>query len=147
MAAKGTGGAAAAAPTQTAATASTNYDDLDTGVYRKVKGEWIAVPTETVNWKTGGVLKSIASDGIVKGDVNGHLKGDVSPTMVESPLEFLIRAPEDMQATDFQLVHFRAKGDQREFRTVTGGIFHASGGASRDAVPFEEKRIAKPLTW
>ena len=55
MAAKGTGGAAAA-PTQTAATASTNYDDLDTGVYRKVKGEWIAVPTEMVNWKTGGVL-------------------------------------------------------------------------------------------
>ena len=25
-----------------------------------------------VNWKTGGVIKSIASAGIVKGDVNGH---------------------------------------------------------------------------
>jgi hypothetical protein len=31
------------------------------------------VAGEPVNWKTGGVLKSIATDGIVKGDVNDEL--------------------------------------------------------------------------
>ena len=31
------------------------------------------MPTEQVNWKTGGVLKTIATDGIVKGDVNGQV--------------------------------------------------------------------------
>jgi hypothetical protein len=143
MAAKGSGSGAPAA--QSATTASANYDDLDTGVYHKVKGEWIAVPTEVVNWKTGGVLKSIASDGIVKGDVNGHLKGGNSQTVVNSPLGFLIKAPDNMEATDFQLVHFHDKSNQREFRTTTGGVFHASGGASRDAVAFEEKKIAKHI--
>jgi hypothetical protein len=115
MAAKnsGNGGAASVQPSATAS----NYDDLDTGVYRRVKGEWVVVPTEVVNWKSGGVLKSIASDGIVKGDVNGHLKGGNSPTTINSPLEFLVKAPDNMEATDFQLVHFHDKSNQREFRT------------------------------
>lgn len=142
MAAKSSSGSGGATPVQPSTTAS-SYDDLDTGVYRKVKGEWVGVSTEAVNWKTGGVLKSIASDGIVKGDVNGHLKGGNSPTVVNSPLEFLIKAPDNMEATDFQLVHFHDKSNQREFRTATGGVFHASGGASRDAVAFDEKKIAK----
>jgi hypothetical protein len=31
-----------------------DYEDLDEGVYRKVRGKWIAIPTERVNWKTAG---------------------------------------------------------------------------------------------
>jgi hypothetical protein len=143
MAAKSSSGSGGAALVQPSTTASTNYDDLDTGIYHKVKGEWVAVPTEAVNWQTGGVLKSIASNGIVKGDVNGHLKGGNSQTVVNSPLELLIKAPDNMEATDFQLVHFHDKSNQREFRTMTGGVFHASGGASRDAVAFVERKIAK----
>jgi hypothetical protein len=36
--------------------------------------------------------------------------------------------------------------DSREFRTMTGGVFHASGGATRDSIPFENKKIA-PRTY
>jgi hypothetical protein len=143
MVAKGKGASGVASAEPSPAPASTNYDDLDAGVYRKVKDQWVAVPTEVVNWKTGGVLKSIATDGIVKGDVNGHLKGGTSQTTVNSPLEFLIKAPDNMEATDYQLVHLHDKADQREFRTMTGGVFHSSGGATRDAMQFEEKKIAK----
>jgi hypothetical protein len=120
-----------------------SFDDFDLGVYRMVKGEWIIVPTELVNWKTGGVLKTIASDGIVKGDVNGHIKGAQSQTTVNSPLQFLVKTQDGLEATDFQLVRLHKKSDAREFRTMTGGVFHSSGGASRDAVTFEQKKIAK----
>jgi hypothetical protein len=131
-----------AAPAVPAAKADP-YEDLDVGVYYKVKDVWTPVPTEQVNWKTGGVLKSIASQGIVKGDVNGRLAGQKSATEMRSPLEFLIRAPEGVEGTDFQLVRMHTHSDSREFRTVTGGVFHSSGGSTRDAVKFEQTRIGK----
>jgi hypothetical protein len=119
------------------------YDDMEIGVYHKVKDAWTLIETEPVNWKTGGVMKSIASQGIVKGDVNGHLQGNSSTTKMNTPVEFLIKTPDGVEATDFQLVRLHVKSDAREFRTVTGGVFHASGGSSRDAIPFQQTRIAK----
>ena len=113
----------------------------DIGVYTKRKGEWTEVLPEVVNWKTGGVMKSIASAGIVKGDVNGHLLGPHSRNSVTTPLEFLIVVPEGTAITEYQLLRLRRNGDNREFRTVTGGVFHVSGGATRDLIPFEGKRI------
>jgi hypothetical protein len=120
-----------------------NEDDLDIGVYHKVKNAWIPVATEVVNWRTGGVLKSIATEGIVKGDLNGRLRGGASATQMNTPLEFLIKTPDGVEATEFQLVHLHRKSDAREFRIMTGGVFHASGGASRDAIGFEQWKIAK----
>lgn len=127
----------------TSTTEAGTYDDLDIGVYYKLSGQWTMIPTERVNWKTGGVLKSIASEGIVKGDVNGRLDGATSTTKLYTPLDFLMKTADGVEATDFQLVHLHDKKDAREFRTVTGGVFHASGGASRDAIRFEQKRIAR----
>lgn len=120
-----------------------NYANLDIGVYTKTNGQWVLVPTEVVNWKTGGFLKSLATDGIVKGDVNGRLKGAHSATKLTGKTTILIKAPDGDEATDFQLVHFHVKSHAREFRLITGGVIHASGGASRDAVAFTQKRIAR----
>jgi hypothetical protein len=134
----------APAPTAKPAATADNYDDLDVGVYFKSKaGAWTLIPSEQVNWKSGGVLKSFASQGVVKGDVNGHLNGKGSATTLVTPLEILIKAPEGMEATDFQLVHLHVNTDNREFRTKTGGVFHSSGGATRDNVEFEQTRLAK----
>jgi len=134
---------APAAPAAAETKAADQYDDLDVGVYYKVKDVWTPVPSEQVNWKTGGVLKSFATQGIVKGDINGRLAGATSATELRSPLEFLIKAPDGVEATDFQLVKMHTHSDSREFRTVTGGVFHASGGSSRDAVKFDQAKIAK----
>jgi len=135
-----------AAPAGAAKAASADaYDDMDVGVYYKLKGVWTLVGSESVNWKTGGVLKSFASQGIVKGDVNGHLNGKESPTKVTTPVEILIKAPEGSEATDYQLVHLHVNSDNREFRTKTGGVLHSSGGSTRDAVEFEQTRIAKHI--
>ena len=112
------------------------------GVYAKKQGKWTEVLPEVVNWKTGGVLKNIASAGIVKGDVNGHLIGANSRNSFTTPIEFLIVAPEGVAITEYQLLRLRQNGDNREFRTMTGGVMHVEGGATRDLVPFEGKKTA-----
>jgi hypothetical protein len=115
---------------------------LEAGVYFKKKDEWIEVLPEVVNWKTGGVLKNIASAGIVKGDVNGRINGGHSKNGVLTPLEFLIKTPEGVAITEYQLIQLREDKDGREFRTVTGGVLHVSGGATRDLLPFESKKLS-----
>ena len=120
--------------------ASAEPDEI--GIMFKKKGEWTEVNPEVVNWKTGGVLKSLASAGVLKGDVNGNVTGASSRNSVNSPLEFRIVTPEGVAITEYQLLRLHQNKDYREFRTVTGGIMHVSGGATRDVVPFESKKIA-----
>lgn len=112
------------------------------GVYVKKDNRWVEIQPEVINWKTGGVLKSIASAGIVKGDVNGHLNGRSSRNKVNTPLEFCIYAPEGVAITEYQLLRLRDKKDYREFRTVTGGVLHVKGGATRDLMEFSADKVA-----
>jgi hypothetical protein len=116
--------------------------NLELGVYFKKNNEWVEVAPEVVNWKTGGMLKNLASGGIVKGDVNGNIKNAQSRNRVASPLEFLIKVPEGVAITEYQLIRLHENKSEREFRTVTGGVLHASGGANRDLVDFEGKRVS-----
>jgi hypothetical protein len=118
----------------------------EVGVYYKKAGAWTDLAPEVVNFKTGGVLKSIGTAGIVKGDVNGHIMGDHSRTQLKSPVEILVYTPEGVAITEYQLLRVHTQKDGREFRTVTGGVMHVSGGATRDLVPFESKKIA-PRTY
>ena len=111
------------------------------GVYLKKDNEWIEIQPEVVNWKTGGVMKSIASLGVVKGDVNGHVDGNQSRTRTGPQIEFIVIAPEGVSITEYQLLKLNQHKDDREFRTITGGIFHAKGGATNDIVPFEGKKL------
>jgi hypothetical protein len=55
--------------------ATDSYEDFDIGVYRKLRQAWIPIARELVNWKTGGVIKSLITEGIIKEDVNGRLIG------------------------------------------------------------------------
>ena len=112
------------------------------GVYAKKCGAWVEVMPEVVNFKTGGVLKSIASAGVVKGDVNGNIDGAHSKNSFASPLEVLIVVPEGTAVTEYQFLRLHENKDYREFRTVTGGVMHVKGGATRDIVPFESKKEA-----
>ena len=118
----------------------------EVGVYYKKAGSWTDLPPEIVNFKTGGVLKTIGTAGIVKGDINGNVQGERSRTQLTTPVEILVYAPEGVAITEYQLLRLRTNKNNREFRTVTGGVFHASGGATRDLVPFEGKKIA-PRTF
>lgn len=143
--ATGASTATATNPSSTGTTASSTGDvppNLEIGVYYKKAGQWEEMLPEVVTWKSGGVLKTFATNGIVKGDMNGHLQGANSRNSVTSPLEVVIYAPEGVAITEYQLLHLRPQKDSREFRTMTGGVFHSSGGATRDVVPFEGKKVA-----
>jgi hypothetical protein len=140
------GGAVASSAPATAAPANAAGPVSEVGVYYKKSDAWVDLPPEVVNFKTGGVLKSIGTGGIVKGDVNGHLNGQHSQTAVTQPVSLLVYTPEGTAVTEYQLLRLHDQKDSREFRTVTGGVLHASGGATRDVVPFENKKIA-PRTY
>lgn len=131
-----------AAPAPTTATPPAGEYPADIGVYYMQKGAYTELQPEVVNTKTGGFLKSLATDGIVKGDINGNIQGEHSPTSITSPLEFLIVARDGDDPIEYQLLRLHAKSKYREFRSVTGGVFHASTGASRDAVAFKSTKVA-----
>lgn len=118
----------------------------EVGVYFLKSDTWTDLPPEVVNFKTGGVLKSIGTAGIVKGDVNGRVNGEHSRTGLKSPVSLLVYVSEGVAITEYQLLRLRDSKDGREFRTVTGGVMHVSGGATRDLVPFESKKTA-PRTY
>jgi hypothetical protein len=140
MVEKSAGGSASAAPAASASAAPL-VDEV--GVYFKDKdGKWVELLPEVVNWKTGGVLKRFASNGIVKGDINGHIEGKTSKNSLNTPLDFLIYMQEGVAITEYQLLRLRESGDSREFRSVTGGVVHSSSGAQRDGVDFEGKKVA-----
>jgi hypothetical protein len=127
---------AAPAPAANGAVSPANGEPTEVGVYLLQNGSWVEMEPEIVNYKSGGVLKSIVTDGIVKGDRNGHLKGAHSKTTIGLPVQFLIVTPEGTSAAEYQLIRFRQNSNNREFRSVTGGVFHSSTGAQRDDLEF-----------
>ncbi|HLW75483.1 MAG TPA: hypothetical protein VKS01_00840 [Bryobacteraceae bacterium] len=154
MMAKGSGGGTPPVPGPAAAAASTppvsaDIDlppNIDVGIYYRKSGKWEEMLPEIVNWKTGGVIKHFATAGVVKGDINGHIQSSHSRTVVALPVDVLIYATEGTAFTEYQLVRLHESGDSREFRTMTGGVVHASGGAGRDMIPFDAKKVA-PRTY
>jgi hypothetical protein len=115
----------------------------EVGVYMKDKsGTWAAILPEIVNFKTGGVIKNIASAGIVKGDLNGHIAGPKAKVSATFPVTVAVYVPEGVAISEYQLLRLHVNVDSREFRSVTGGVMHVSGGATRDAIEFQADKIA-----
>src|SRR5712692_9216031 len=119
----------------------------EVGVYVvKSPGVLAAMEPEIVTWRTGGILKAMATGGLTKGHVNGVVKNKHGSLQLAPPLEFVIRCPEGVSANEYQLLRLDEHGDRREFRAITGGILHASGGAERNAVPADAEKVA-PRTY
>jgi hypothetical protein len=117
------------------------------GVYYKDHtGKWTAIEPEIVHIKSGGWLKSTVTDGIVKQDHNGRLNGRESKLALQCPIELLIYVPEGVSANEYDFIRFRINSDNREFRVLTGGVFHSTGGADRDEVKFNPIKTA-PHTY
>lgn len=115
----------------------------EVGVYFQDKNKaWHSIPSEIVNTKSGGVLKSIASDGIVKGDTNGHIKGAESASKLTTGSNILIYMPDTYSIDDYILVKLHQNSNNREFRAMTGGVFHSTGGAAKDRVEFGSQKLA-----
>jgi hypothetical protein len=122
-------------------------DVNEIGVYYKDHtGKWIAIDPEIVHIKSGGWLKSTATHGIIKEDKNGHLNGRESKLALQCPIDILIYVPEGVTAAEYDFLRFRINSDNREFRVLTGGVIHSTGGADRDEVKFNAAKTA-PHTY
>jgi hypothetical protein len=110
--------------------------------YQDPSGAWQEVTAEVVNFKTGGALKHIASVGIVKGDMNGDIAGNRSRLNLKLPASFILYVPEGTSPGEYQLLRLHVNSDNREFRSVTGGVVHEQGGASQSTVDFTSKKLA-----
>jgi hypothetical protein len=117
------------------------------GVYYKDRnGRWVLMESEPIHTKSSGWIKNTLSQGIVKQDMNGLVYGAESKLLLWKGSEFLIYTADGVDAGEYDLLQFRLNGKDREFRTLTGGVFHSSGGAKRDEVPFKATRVAA-RTW
>jgi hypothetical protein len=114
--------------------------------YKDSRDRWIPMETEIVHIKSGGFIKSTVTHNIIKEDHNGVVTGREAKLVLPRPIEFLIFAPDGVTASEYELVRFRLNSKDREFRVLTGGIIHSSGGAQRDDVPIDPHKIA-PRTW
>jgi len=121
----------------------------EAGVYVVQGNKLTTVEPEIVNWRTGGVLKSIATVGLEKGHVNGAVSGPTSRLSLASPPQlmsdttiFYFHFSEGTSAAEYQLLRLWSKGDRREFRTATGGILHASGVAKGNVVESKHEAIS-----
>jgi hypothetical protein len=122
-------------------------DVNEIGVYYKDHtGKWIAIEPEIVHIKSGGFIKSTVTHGIIKEDRNGHLNGRESKLALQCPIEILIYVAEGVSANEYDFLRFRINSDNREFRVLTGGVFHSTGGADRDEVKFNPVKTA-PHTY
>jgi hypothetical protein len=117
------------------------------GVYYKdAQGRWQPMESEPVHSKSSGWLKNVVTDGIVKTDMNGLVNGPQAKLLLPRPVEFLIYSADGVDAGEYDLIRFRLNGKDREFRTLTGGVFHSTSGAKSDEMEFSPKKIA-PRTW
>jgi hypothetical protein len=122
-------------------------DVNEIGVYYKDRaGRWTAIEPEIVHIKSGGFVKSTVTHGIIKQDHNGRVNGRESALELKRPIEILLYAPEGVSASEYDFIRFRLNSDNREFRVLTGGVFHSTGGADRDEVPFKPVKTA-PRTY
>ena len=122
-------------------------DVNEIGVYYKDHtGKWIAIEPEIVHIKSGGFIKSTVTHGIIKQDHNGHLNGRESKLALQCPIEVLIYMPEGISVNEYEFLRFRINSDNREFRVLTGGVIHSTGGADRDEVKFNPVKTA-PHTY
>jgi hypothetical protein len=135
--------APAAAPAAPAADTSGLPQEI--GVYVLVKGKISEIEPEVVGWQSGGMLKAMATGGLTKGHVNGKVMNPKSPLQLPTPIEIYIKTPEGTGVTEYQLLRLDQHDNRREFRAMTGGIIHASGGAERNAVKFEPEKVGNRI--
>jgi len=118
------------------------------GVYL-IEGEKLTeIQPEIVNLRSGAgsFLKSMATSGLSGGHINGTVKNPHSSLKISLPVEFIVRCPEGTSITEYQLLRLDEKKDRREFRAINGGVVNFTGGAEKNAAPFQFEKIA-PATF
>ena len=108
--------------------------------YKDSGGNWQPLPSEVVIFQSGGLVKHVASAGLVKEDLNGLVGGMRSRLVVSTPVTFILHVPDGHTASDYELIHLHPTGNNRQFQSVAGGL-QATSSSLRDEIDFSSKQI------
>lgn len=112
------------------------------GAYYKDSGSnWQPLPAEVVIFQSGGLVKHVASAGLVKEDLNGLVGGMRSRLVVSTPVTFILHVADGRTASDYELLHLHVVSNNRQFQSVAGGLIHDSSTSLRDEIDFSSKQI------
>jgi hypothetical protein len=138
-----TDSAAPSSPNASAPTATLPPGVENIGAYYKDSGgNWQPLPSEVVIFQSGGLVKHVASAGLVKEDLNGLVGGMRSRLVVSTPITFILHVPQGRTASDYELVRLHVAGNNRQFQSVAGGLIHeSSSGSIRDEIDFSSTQI------
>src|SRR5258708_35390479 len=80
--------------------------------YIKVRGKLNEVAPEVVGYKSGGVMKTVLTDGLDKGDRNGTVQGPKRTLQVWKDAEFIVRCAEGAAITGYPLLGLDIEWDR-----------------------------------
>ncbi len=111
--------------------------------YKDSGGNWQPLPSEVVIFQSGGLVKHVASAGLMKEDLNGLVGGMRSRLVVSTPVTFILHVPQGRTANGYELVRLHVAGNNRQFQSVAGGLElqHGSASSLRDEIDFSSKQI------
>jgi hypothetical protein len=108
--------------------------------YKDSNGNWEPLPSEVVIFQSGGLVKHVASAGLVKEDLNGLVGGMRSRLVVSTPVTFILHVSQGRTASDYELLHLHIVANNRQFQSVAGGL-QGSSSSLRDEIDFSSKQI------
>jgi hypothetical protein len=141
MLARGKGETPANAPAGIAkpmATTGARTSVTGPGLYYKKGSEYFELLTEDVGWKTSGAMKSIASAGIVKKNLNGSLAGASSRNFLNHPVEVVLSPPTGLTVNSYILLPMKPGKGSREFSV---GPVNQKSGVAKGAIAFGVEKV------
>jgi len=114
----------------------------DIGVYYQDSGgNWQMLPAEVVVFESGGLMKHIASAGLVKENLNGVVGGQRSKVVVKTPATLILHLSQGRAPSDYRLFRLHVSGNNRQFESEAGELGHESTSGVHDDVTFNSKEI------
>lgn len=89
---------------------------VEPGAYFRQQGRMVSLPREPVEWKGGGIWKSVTSAGLRRGGDKGVVQGEESRSSLQTGAEIHIRCNTGVQAGQFWVVEMQSRKGHREFR-------------------------------
>ncbi len=113
------------------------------GVYRLKDGQYLTVPPEILNLRTARGAQMLVGV-FANAKLNGWVTNPHSSTRLSPSVEFVVKLPEGTDPAEYLCVMFEVKKDRREVELARGRI-NFSTGTQRNAVPFENEKLAKQI--
>lgn len=134
-------GAADATPkVALAAAASKSATIPGLGLFYKKNNEYFELITEEVEWQTKGAMKSMATVGIIKKDLNGQIAGPSSRNFLSNPMEIIISPPRGVNINSYILLPLKSEDGARNFNV---GPVNKKSGLAKGAIAFGAEKVGE----